>query len=295
MKTDLIFDGGSLYARAYYATVANGSLIDHAAVGAATTMVLHLLDLHSGCIPDQATRLLFCWDTGSKTVKNREPKPADYHQELRVFRDLMPVLFGAANAIPPCHEGDDAVATAVYRADPEAKTHQTYIVTGDKDLSSLQSGNVKVYCLNQKMVLSTRQICEKWNVKRPSQVAIALAILGDAGDNVPGIKGWGPKRTKKIFESVPEAATFAEALALVDAQVPESLKDVFYQSLDLTVLDPEVPGVPEPAPLAFGSAKPLAELGLHSTADFFNTIKRQYTGEGASKEEAPNAIDFVEY
>jgi 5'-3' exonuclease len=289
-QVDLIVDGNSLFARAWYASQSNplqdsdGNPI--AGIDAGVKIVLSLLDQHSGKI-GRVDRTLFCWDTAPKREKPRADKTPEYDEELARFTSALQFLFGSANAIPPAHEADDGVCTAVYRALEQPV--QMYVVSGDKDLQQLQGGNVHYYCLNEKTVLSRTFILHRWKVKRPVQIAIALAILGDPGDAVPGIRGWGPKKVERLFSEVTEDMDFNEALAVVDRQIPNELKPVFYESLDLTLLDPAVPDIPEPAPLVWGNSQFLVDnYDLPGLQSYFERVRRQYVHE------APALQDYSE-
>jgi 5'-3' exonuclease len=281
-KVDLVCDGSAVFARAFYASQ-SCPLTDRAGkqiagIAAGLGIVLSLLDCHSDRIGNVG-RTLFCWDTASKTIKPRREKPTGYDEELARFTSVLTFLFGSAHAIPPAHEADDAVCTAVYRLEKE-NARPVYVVSSDKDLHQLHGGNIHYYCLHEKAALSRAFILHRWKVKRPVQIAIALAILGDPGDAVPGIKGWGPKKVEKLFEAVTEDMDFEQALGAIDAQIPADLKSSFYTSLDLTLLDPGVPGVPEPAPLVFGDSALLVEdYRLPGLAQHFSWVKRQYTHE----------------
>ena len=90
------------------------------------------------------------------------------------------------------------------------------------------------------------QILQRWKIKRPIQLAIALAIQGDSSDNISGIKGWGPKKVEKLFESVTPDMEFEAALSAIVSQIPENKQEEFFESLDLTLLDCDIPGVPSP-------------------------------------------------
>jgi DNA polymerase-1 len=157
------------------------------------------------------------------------------------------------------YEADDVIATAAFNLH---NSRWVYVVSGDKDLQQLQGGNVVYYCLNNKSVLPRRVITSKWGVKRPSQVAIALAILGESVDKVPGIKGWGPKKVEKLFAAVTEDMGFDDALSVIERQIPDELLPVFYESLNLTMLNRQVPDVPEPNPIKTTTMEKLEEGGL---------------------------------
>jgi 5'-3' exonuclease len=145
------------------------------------------------------------------------------------------------------------------------------------------------YCsLNESAVLSRKFILDRWNVLRPSQICIALAILGDSGDHVPGIHGWGPKRVKELFKKVTKEMNLDEALQVIVKQIPESLLPVFYESLDLTVLDPDVPGVPSPLEVSFASVALVKALGFPMLTGRYVQVKRAYE---ISEESVMRAID----
>lgn len=205
MSTDVIYDANSLYARGWHAAQAQPDIhLDDSegrpigAILAGLKVVLSLMDDDSNRLPERVDRMLFCWDGKSKTDKGREPKPSAYYEEMDHFKEVMTTLFHAAHAGSASAEADDAVATAAYRSEKQGNT--VYVVSGDKDLQQLQGGKIGYFCLNKKTLLSRAAILERWKVKRPSQIAIALAILGDKLDNIEGINGYGPKKVEKLFE-----------------------------------------------------------------------------------------------
>ena len=182
------------------------------------------------------------------------------------------MMLGSAHAENPKFEGDDLVATAVH----SSTARNVYVVSGDKDLMQLQSEHVHYYCLNTKAVLSNAFINSKWHIKRPSHVAIALAIIGDPVDNIKGIYGWGPKKVKRLFESITPKMDFASVVSAIDAQVPKEHKEAFWNSLDRTLLHHDVPGVPEPAPLTFVDPAEVAALDLPGIAYTYRDIYDTY-------------------
>jgi 5'-3' exonuclease len=143
-------------------------------------------------------------------------------------------------------------------------------------LQQLAGGNVHYYSLNEKMLLSHRTIRDKWHVKQPNQVAIALAILGDKVDCIQGIKGWGPKRVRKIFEAVSPEMNFGQALDAVVAQMSEQQQASFMHDLDLTLLNSDIPNVPEPAPITAAPLEVVEELKLPELMNFYRPFYHRY-------------------
>ncbi len=268
--TDLILDSNSLLARCWFAVKEDPEKTATLFVQS----VLQLLDQNGSRIGAPISRTLFGWDGQPKTTKNHSEKPLAYKETRRRVQEAILTLFGTDNAYHPDHEADDIVATAVYNS----KAEQVYVVSGDKDLMQLQGGNVAYYCLNNKAILAARQIASKFGVKRPSQVAIALAIIGDHGDGISGIPRWGPKKVEKLFEAVTEEMNFNTALEAISGQIPAELMPIFIDSLDKTLLHNDVPDVPEPPPLVFCSVKELNRLKIDKITESYERIAMQYEG-----------------
>jgi 5'-3' exonuclease len=279
---DLLFDGNSLWARAFYASqrAEKSTEFDDGMppeklptpVELGVKMVLGVIDPYSGKLNKKIGRMLFCWDGKAKREKLRQhPHPPGYDEQMLQFKEVLKALFGVANVTPPEHEADDAVATAAYRA-----TLPTVVLSGDKDLQQLVGPQVSYYCLNKGMLLTRAEILERWHVKRPIQICLALAILGDPGDNVPGVYGWGPKRVETLFEKIHGDMDLEQALEVVYAKLPVEHHAVFNESLELTILDPEVPGVPEPMPLVFASLVMVRELGMKELVGRFAQVRDTY-------------------
>lgn len=243
MKSDLIVDACSLFARSFFALKNADPTQPRSAVTAVFRTLASIMD------PDRTgyeiDRTLFAWDDGQNPEKKRTPKPAEYHEIRSLTEEVLQVALGTRNVTFKDREGDDVAASA---ATSSSKHRHVVLASGDKDLQQLKSPRIDYWCLNAKASLEKSFIVHKWRVKQPSQVAIALAIIGDTTDNIQGIRGWGPKKCASVFERVTPSMSFSEALEAVVQQIPDELKDQFWDALDRTLLDTLIP-VPEPAPL----------------------------------------------
>lgn len=280
MTRDLIVDANSLWARAYYASKGQ-----EPPAHVAMKMVLGLLNPNTDKIGKIIHRTLFCWDGASKTVKKRPvAKPEDYHPKMAEFKDLLTDLLGAAHATPPDDEADDAVATAVFR-DSE---NELYVVSGDKDIHQLCGGNTTIYSLSEGSIIGSNFISKRWGVKRPSQVSVAIAIIGDSGDGISGIKGWGPKKVKRIFEDVTEDMPLGAVIELVESQLNPAQLEQFQRSLAQSILYPDVPDVPHPGELRLRSP----DSAWDQLGDAFPSYARVYDAyHGITTEETMTLID----
>ena len=98
------------------------------------------------------------------------------------------------------YEADDIIATVVEKNKKEELS--TYIVTGDKDIMQLVDDKTFVYNPGNKfsgpIIYDKEKVCKIWNVS-PDKICDLLSIMGDASDNIPGVKGVGPKTASKLI------------------------------------------------------------------------------------------------
>jgi len=278
---DLIVDGNSLFARAYYVSQPNQTRVARNTVDMALKMVLNLLRQDVRHFGLKIDRALFCWDGDvAKSVKYRpHVKPEDYIPNLTDFGSKIGPMFGVEQVRLLDHEADDVVASAAEKSVQSG--NQVVIVTSDKDLRQLQTKRIWIYDLHEKMLLTRNTICAKFGIHAPIQVAIALAIIGDPGDGIDGVSGWGKKKVEKLFSTIDPATPFDKVVDALLAQMDEKRAQEFLMSLEMTLLDTAIEGIPEAAQVAIDDAL-VAELEAR-LADF---PFEQAPGRGAEVDEA---------
>ena len=96
------------------------------------------------------------------------------------------------------HEADDILATLATKF--SALGHEVALGTTDKDCAQLVSDEHKVSILHPLKGTTLREldVVEKYEV-HPSSVADWLSLMGDRGDDIPGIPGVGPKNAAKLL------------------------------------------------------------------------------------------------
>jgi 5'-3' exonuclease len=123
-------------------------------------------------------------------------------------------------------EADDALAAGAAAAAADARVERVIVCTPDKDLAQCVRHD-RVVQLNRR----TRETRDEAAVVRkfgvpPESIPDYLALVGDAADGYPGLRGWGAKSTAAVLakyrhlEAIPEDwrewhvnATSASALA----------------------------------------------------------------------------------
>jgi 5'-3' exonuclease len=96
-------------------------------------------------------------------------------------------------------EADDALAAGAAAAAGDARVERVIICTPDKDLAQCVRGD-RVVQLNRR----TRETRDEAAVIRkfgvlPRSIPDYLALVGDAADGYPGLKGWGAKSTAAVL------------------------------------------------------------------------------------------------
>jgi 5'-3' exonuclease len=214
-------------------------------------------------LPKQPTHALFCWDKGAKRDKHRAPKPEGWAEGIEFTKSCCEKVFSVPQVSIDTFEADDVVATAAHNLKDRSDVETVYVCSGDKDLTQLVGGKVSYYSFNESSILTPTFISLKFGVKKPEQVAIALAILGDQVDCIQGVAGWGRKRVDKLFSEVTLEMTMLEVAEFAASKIPPDKLQDFIDSLQLTLLQVDVPGVPEPAQINYCNEDVMKSIGLY--------------------------------
>jgi 5'-3' exonuclease len=96
-------------------------------------------------------------------------------------------------------EADDALAAAAEAAARDREVEQVVICTPDKDLAQCVRGT-RVVQLNRRtrVTMDEAGVTAKFGVS-PASIPDYLALVGDASDGYPGLRGWGPKSTAAVL------------------------------------------------------------------------------------------------
>ena len=133
---------------------------------------------------------------GYKTSEGIEP---DLWAQFPLLEE---VLSAAGIVVWPMveFEADDALASAAEAAAREAGVGRVIICTPDKDLAQCVRGT-RIVQLNRRtqVTLDEAGVVQKFGVP-PASIPDYLALVGDAADGYPGLRGWGAKSTAAVLE-----------------------------------------------------------------------------------------------
>jgi 5'-3' exonuclease len=132
---------------------------------------------------------------GYKTSDGVEP------DLLAQFPLLEEVLSAAGIVVWPMveFEADDALGAAAVAAAEDKRVERVIICTPDKDLAQCVRGT-RIVQLNRRtrVTLDEAGVVQKFGVS-PASMPDYLALVGDAADGYPGLKGWGAKSSAAVL------------------------------------------------------------------------------------------------
>ncbi len=202
MKTLTIIDTFGFFFRNYYALPYLKSK-DGFPTGLLTGFINFIASLDGEYSTDY---LLFALDSKTKSIRkeiypnykaNRPTPPEDLQKQLPVAIEWIKKM-GFEQLEIDGYEADDIIGFMVKCA--KEQNIKVRIVTHDKDLYQLIDDDIVViYDPVKKVEINEAKCKEKFGVE-PKQIVDYLAIVGDASDNIPGVKGIGAKGAVKLLE-----------------------------------------------------------------------------------------------
>jgi 5'-3' exonuclease len=181
--------------------------------------------------------------------KTGDGVPADLMAQFPLLEDA---LVDAGIPVWPMveFEADDALASAAALAAADPRVERVVICTPDKDLAQCVRDS-RVVQLNRRTrtVLDRQGVIAKYGVP-PESIPDYLALVGDAADGYPGLRGWGAKSAAAVLakfghlEHIPERAldwgvNAASPAALAATLVRE--RDRAFLFRDLATLRTDIP------------------------------------------------------
>lgn len=206
-KKVFLLDAMALIFRAYYALIRSPRITSQGrntnAQFGFTNALIELIK------KENPSHLSVVFDTHAPTERhtdfvdykaNRQEAPEDIISAIPDIKRLVKA-FNIPVMEYDGYEADDLIGTLAYQA--ADKGYDVYMVTPDKDYGQLVRDNIFMYKPGYQggkpEILGPKEVCEKWNIARVDQVIDMLGLMGDAVDNIPGIKGVGEKTAAKLL------------------------------------------------------------------------------------------------
>jgi len=251
MKKIVLVDGNNLLFRSYYATAYTGNIMRNKE-GFPTNGVYGFVNMINKIIYDEKPEyMMVAFDIG-KTF--RHEKYERYKDGRRETPDDLKVQFPVAKKILTAmgikylecagYEADDIIGTISMwcEKDPE---YEALIVSSDKDLLQLISDETVVKLLKTKdyIWMDKKTFNDTYGFD-PIHMIDLKALMGDASDNIPGVKGIGEKGAIKLVSEYKTIDNIYENIDKIKGATQIKLidgKEDAYYSKDLVTIYREVP------------------------------------------------------
>lgn len=202
MKKFFIIDANAYIHRAYHALPLL-STSKNQQVNAVFGFIKLLLKIKNTFKPGY---IAACFDYPDKNFRHeifkdykahRKPLEEELISQMPIAREAVRAL-NIADVEIKGFEADDLIATIAKKNQKE--NIETVIVTGDKDILQLvENEDILVWNDSKDIMYDEAKVEEKFGVP-PKQLLDVFSLMGDASDNVPGIKGIGEKTAVKLIK-----------------------------------------------------------------------------------------------
>ncbi len=208
--TLLLVDGHSLAFRSFYAFSKGGEGGLTTKEGFPTSVTYGFLkSLLDNCKSIEPKGVTIAFDTAEPTFRhkqdpnykaNRDVAPDIFFQDLDQLEEILKESLNLAICKAPGYEADDVLGTLAN--DAADKGWSVRILSGDRDLFQLVDDERDIAVLymgggpyaksGSPKLINEEGVREKLGVN-PNKVIDLKALTGDSSDNIPGVKGVGPK------------------------------------------------------------------------------------------------------
>jgi len=320
--TLLLVDGHSLAFRSFYAFSKGGEGGLTTKDGFPTSVTYGFLkSLLDNCKSIEPKGITIAFDTAEPTFRhkedpnykaNRDVAPDIFFQDLDQLEEILKESLNLSICKAPGYEADDVLGTLAN--DAADKGWSVRILSGDRDLFQLVDDKRDIAVLymgggpyaksgNPKLI-KEEGVREKLGVN-PNKVIDLKALTGDSSDNIPGVKGVGPKTAINllnenndldgVYKSLQELEKEGEKAkrGAIKGAVRLKLKadkDNAYLSRKLAEILIKIPINPKINHKLEGInesslAEKLEKLELHSLSKQVSTFKAIFSKDGLSKKD----------
>ncbi|MBQ8293538.1 MAG: DNA polymerase I [Bacilli bacterium] len=252
-KRVVVIDGNSLMFRAYYATAYTGNLMQ-ASNGLYTNALYGFVNMMNKIIDTmQPTHMLVAFDAGKQTFRHqqysdykgtRKKMPEELGIQIPLIKEYLQTL-GIKQLELFEYEADDIVGSMARLASKLG--HPVEVISGDKDLLQLVDDNITVHLTKKGITelddYTVTNFEEKLGFK-PNQHVDYKAMIGDSSDNLPGVKGVGPKTALNLLKEYGSLEKIIENIPALKGKVAEAFENDKEQAIKtkfLATIYTEVP------------------------------------------------------
>ena len=283
MKKVILVDGNNLLFRSYYATAYKGSILRNSK-GFPTNALFGFINMLNKIISEEnPSYMMIAFDKG-KTFRHEKYK--EYKDGRKETPDELKKQFPVAKEIAkamgiPCfeideYEADDIIGTFAKEVDLNDNFIAT-IISSDKDLLQLISDDVEVKLLksNDYIRMNKNTFIETYGFT-PEKITDLKGIMGDASDNIPGVKGIGEKGAISLIQKYGKIENIYNNIEEIKGKTKEKLlndKENAFFSKELATIYKDVPIDKDLTKIKYNGITPKL-IPLLKEYEFFSLIKK---------------------
>jgi len=252
IKRLFLIDGSALAYRSHFAFIRNPLTTSKgqnvSAVFGFINALLRILDQEKPelcCVVFDTPEPTFRHKKFKEYKATREKTPEELVDQLPLIKTLSEKL-GITVIEVPGWEADDVIGTLA--KDAAENRIDVFLVSGDKDFMQLVSERVTIYNISKAdediVLLNAEGVVEQFGVS-PEQVIEVMGLMGDASDNVPGVRGVGQKTALKLIKEYGSIEKLYENLDRISSPSLKTKltndRDVALLSHELVTIDTQVP------------------------------------------------------
>jgi len=234
VKTLFLIDASSFIYRSYFA-LPPLTTSDGFPTGAVYGFLRALLSIIKGEKP-RFLAVVFDSPLPSKREKvyreykaGRPPTPDPLKVQIPVIKRILKLMSVPVFEVPG-YEADDILAVLARKF--SARGFRIRIYTPDKDMLQLVSDRVVVINPMTWEVFTPEKVEEKFGVS-PQRIPDYLALVGDKIDNIPGVKGVGPKTAIRLIEEFGSVEEILARWEEFQKRFPQAQKESLRLSYEL--------------------------------------------------------------
>ena len=252
MKKIIMVDGNNLLFRSYYATAYNGNFMKNSK-GFPTNALFGFANMINKIVSEEKPNyIIVAFDKG-KTFRHdkfdfykggRSETPDELKMQFPLAKEILTAM-GIKYYEIDNYEADDIIGTFAKYCDIPSDDYEGLIVSSDKDLLQLISSQVEIKLLKSKDYIRYNESSfkEEWGID-PINIIDLKALMGDASDNIPGVKGIGEKTALKLLKEYKTLDGIYENIDSIKGSLHDKLvtdKDNAYMSYEIATIYKDVP------------------------------------------------------
>ncbi|MDD2377406.1 MAG: DNA polymerase I [Bacilli bacterium] len=289
MEKIILVDGNNLLFRSYYATAYNGNFMKNSK-GFPTNALFGFTNMINKIIlEERPTHIIVAFDKG-KTFRHdkyedykdgRIETPEELKVQFPIAKQLLEAM-GIAHYEIDNYEADDIIGTFAKYCDEEEDYIGT-IISSDRDLLQLISHDIDIKLLKQKDYIRYNgdNFKEEYGID-PIKVIDLKALMGDASDNIPGVKGIGEKTALKLLHEYGSLDNIYQNIDQIKGKVKDKLindKENAYKSYDLATICRDVPMEINIENIKYTGNKHKELDELYEELEFYSFLKKSQAPE----------------